>query len=499
VEVEIEGELDGPVQVTVYNNTGLFNTSGCGSNEGVQGNTDLAPVISVSDEPTSSPETITITYHGVRVSEGEDVLCVRWNETLNCGRGGWQTDGCQLSKVGSDIICECVDNGTFGLLDKQSVPSDSASTGVVEYVFYGCCVLAAILYLPIIMAVICHRYLRTLPLKQCLANMAGSQALSLVALAASYHPHSSHQLCYSLAVTKHYTVLVALAWLAVYPIMAVLKVFRRTWFERWWLLAPVAGVCWILPAVVIGAVAVSRYGGFTDTPQLCWLEADVFPNYFTFLSAFVMGLTLLLSILAVSILYCSDYDLELPVHLRIVSSQVNAILYSATVIAFFLTADSVSRSSRYRLNTDYLLLAVAILALFTAAYFLLGNGWANSHIRSVLLCREDPVLKRKMAHYHDYTHTSSSLSSSRTSEHRNMRRNGTHINDEMNLNYVNSYLGYDEVPAPHVPLDMLGQVDQRGRGRRVKYKRNGELKGGPTGFRNVGFIVPHTTSMTSSL
>ena len=74
--------------------------------------------------------------------------------------------------------------------------------------------------------------------------MAGSQALSLVAMAVSYHSHSPQQLCYFLAVMQHYTALVALAWLAVYPVMAVLKVFRRTWFERWWLLAPVAGACW---------------------------------------------------------------------------------------------------------------------------------------------------------------------------------------------------------------------------------------------------------------
>lgn len=89
-----------------------------------------------------------------------------------------------------------------------------------------------------------HRSLRVLPLKQCVANIAGSQSLSLLVMAASYHPHSPQQLCYSLGVLQHYTLLVALSWLAVYPIMAVLKVFRRMWFEHYWLLAPVAIVCW---------------------------------------------------------------------------------------------------------------------------------------------------------------------------------------------------------------------------------------------------------------
>ena len=88
VEVEIDGDIEGPIQVrgsifrniyaliislslqvTVYNDTGLFNTSGCGKDEGIQGDNDLAPVISVSDETTDGgSETITITYHIVRTT-----------------------------------------------------------------------------------------------------------------------------------------------------------------------------------------------------------------------------------------------------------------------------------------------------------------------------------------------------------------------------------------------------------------------------------------------
>ena len=76
----------------------------------------------------------------------------------------------------------------------------------------------------------------------------------------------------------------------------------------------------------------------------------------------------------------------------------------------------------------------------------------------------------------------------------------------MNLNYVSSYLGYSEVASPsHVPLGVLGQVDNNGGGRgqgrgqrRVKEKRSGEVMGGggPAGFRQVGVNVPHATSMT---
>lgn len=49
----------------MYNNN-LFNTSSC-VEKGIEGD-EHAPVISVSDEPATSQETITITYHGVKVS-----------------------------------------------------------------------------------------------------------------------------------------------------------------------------------------------------------------------------------------------------------------------------------------------------------------------------------------------------------------------------------------------------------------------------------------------
>ena len=47
----------------MYNDSSLFNTTSCGSNVGIQGDNDLAPVISVTDQATDGSETITITYH----------------------------------------------------------------------------------------------------------------------------------------------------------------------------------------------------------------------------------------------------------------------------------------------------------------------------------------------------------------------------------------------------------------------------------------------------
>ena len=51
--------------MTVYNDADIFNTTTCGENEGLEGDNDLAPVISVSDEPTTGSESVTITYNTV--------------------------------------------------------------------------------------------------------------------------------------------------------------------------------------------------------------------------------------------------------------------------------------------------------------------------------------------------------------------------------------------------------------------------------------------------
>ena len=56
----------------MYNDTGIFNTSSCGDNKGLEGDNDLAPVISVSDESTSGSESVTITYHTVRCVTGDN-------------------------------------------------------------------------------------------------------------------------------------------------------------------------------------------------------------------------------------------------------------------------------------------------------------------------------------------------------------------------------------------------------------------------------------------
>ena len=79
---------------------------------------------------------------------------------------------------------------------------------------------------------------------QCLVALSASQGLSLAVTAISFEAARDMQvLCYSLGVIQHYLILLALAWLWVYPILMVVRVFRRMWYEKEWLIAPFAAFC----------------------------------------------------------------------------------------------------------------------------------------------------------------------------------------------------------------------------------------------------------------
>ena len=79
---------------------------------------------------------------------------------------------------------------------------------------------------------------------QCLVGLSFSQGLSLVIMAISFEAaRGVHALCYTLGVIQHYLILLALTWLCVYPVLMVVRVFRRLWYEKEWLIVPFAAVC----------------------------------------------------------------------------------------------------------------------------------------------------------------------------------------------------------------------------------------------------------------
>ena len=87
-----------------------------------------------------------------------------------------------------------------------------------------------------------HRALRPLPSYQCVMFLSFSQCLSLLVKELSLTQPT--WLCYSLATLTHYTVLVTLSWMIVYPVLEAIKVFKVIWYEKSWFITPFAVIAW---------------------------------------------------------------------------------------------------------------------------------------------------------------------------------------------------------------------------------------------------------------
>ncbi len=201
-------------------------------------------------------------------------------------------------------------------------------------------------------------------------------------------------------------------------------------------------------------------------PPSCWLEADVF-LYFTYTTGIVTVMVAIVTLTCAVLLACSDYDIEGTLYLQLLSQLINLLLYCSVLACYYLAGQDV-------LDKDYMLMAVGATAILCSVYFFIANAVAKSRVRSALMCREDPVLKQKVQHYSrrrglESEESGSSLSAgrSRTSNHKKLRREPMKLSDEMNLNYVDSYLGV----ANPVPLRLLGQASDVQQGKRVKTKK----------------------------
>ena len=207
----------------------------------------------------------------------------------------------------------------------------------------------------------------------------------------------------------------------------------------------------------------------------CWFEGALFPNYFIYISGFVMLTAVTLILGSMVLLKCSDYTVDSSTFMQLLSLLGNLVFYFATILCQFFTPTAQDTS-------DHLLIVTGVLAFLCSLYFFITNGLGKERIRSAILCREDPILKAKLTNFKRKSSSfPSSNQNSRSSLHR-FRRSPTRLVDEMNINYVDSYLGY-----PHtnpVPLAMLNQV-QHARGNRVK----GDRKSGELGYKNSAYQV----------
>ena len=152
------------------------------------------------------------------------------------------------------------------------------------------------------------------------------------------------------------------------------------------------------------------------------------------------------------LLACSDYTLEPSIYIRLVSSLVSFALYSGVVVCVFFTGSS----HQFNINRDHMMIVTGGVTCLCGLYFFISYGLFESRLRSVLTCRADPELKTKIPHYSKKGadsgfHSHSSPTLPRT------RRPPVRLTDELNINYVDDYLGFPHRGGP-VPMAMLGAV-----------------------------------------
>ena len=181
----------------------------------------------------------------------------------------------------------------------------------------------------------------------------------------------------------------------------------------------------------------------------CWLEALEFPSYFTYLTICLATVTILLAMVCIVFLACSDYIISSSTFLQLANILVQLVLFSIAVGMQFVTGTDASESN---------LIVTGGLVLICGLYFFFINGLARPKVRWTLFCCSDPTLGRNKQFKQKLAKSAANNSVvSRSSQRPIQRRAPTKWNQEMNLDYINDYFGY--------PLEMIGQL---GEGKRIR-------------------------------
>ena len=108
----------------------------------------------------------------------------------------------------------------------------------------------------------------------------------------------------------------------------------------------------------------------------------------------VLGVLTITSV-CLLLLSCSTYIVEVSTYLRLTSHYPNTLLYLGVILTQYFTAAAPSLG----VTQDHILPSVGGFALLCGSAFFLLHALLNSKIRNLILCREDPITKRKTAAY----------------------------------------------------------------------------------------------------
>ncbi|XP_050927563.1 adhesion G-protein coupled receptor G6 isoform X7 [Lates calcarifer] len=261
-----------------------------------QGNHSLSSYVvassvgNLSIKGLKDPVQIEITHLLGKVSKNP--VCMFWDFSMNNGGGGWNKEGCNVSKTSTNnkTICLCNHLTHFGILmDISGANSqiDAKNKNILTFITYIGCGVSAIFSAATLLTYIAFEKLRRDYPSKILMNLSASLlGLNMVFLLDGWLASLDIDwLCKSVAVFLHYFLLTSFTWMgleSIHMYIALVKVFN-TYIRRYILKFCIVG--WGFPAVLVGIVVavdsefyeVQGYGkdNSSEGSSFCWIQKPV--------------------------------------------------------------------------------------------------------------------------------------------------------------------------------------------------------------------------------
>uniref|UniRef100_A0A3Q1IHQ9 Adhesion G-protein coupled receptor G6 n=1 Tax=Anabas testudineus TaxID=64144 RepID=A0A3Q1IHQ9_ANATE len=217
--------------------------------------------------------------------QSSNPVCVFWDFSMNSGTGGWNREGCTVSKnfTNNRTVCLCDHLTHFAILmdiSRTSSHIDPQNNKILTFITYVGCGVSAIFTAVTLLTYIAFEKLRRDYPSKILMNLSASLLfLNMVFLLDGWLASlGSDWLCQLVAVFLHYFLLTSFTWMgleSIHMYIALVKVFN-TYVRRY-----ILKFCIVSPAlVVVIVVAVNKqhykllYDGGSEglTPQFCWID-----------------------------------------------------------------------------------------------------------------------------------------------------------------------------------------------------------------------------------
>nr|XP_057935845.1 adhesion G-protein coupled receptor G6 isoform X2 [Doryrhamphus excisus] len=221
-------------------------------------------------------------------------VCMFWDFSRNGGAGGWNSDGCRVSKEDSSVnrtVCLCDHLTHFGILMDISGVSphiDRRHNRILTFISFVGCGVSAIFSAATLLTYIAFEKLRRDYPSKILMNLSASLLLLNMAFLLNgwLSGQRSEALCLAAAVLLHYFLLTSFTWMgleSVHMYIALVKVFN-TYIRRYILKFCLLG--WGVPAVLVATVVAvdkrsygpQEYGGgeYGDgSSEFCWIQSPL--------------------------------------------------------------------------------------------------------------------------------------------------------------------------------------------------------------------------------